>query len=121
MKGNLLRIVIMEREDLSTVMETCMKEIGLTARQKEKASTTTTTDQHIKDNEKMMSNEVSERKNGQTVPSMSENTKVERRTEKVCSSGVTDRLTKETSTKTTSTAKVCIFGLITENTMANGK
>ena len=98
-----------------------MKETGLTARQKEKASTTTTTDQHIKDNEKTTSNEVSERKNGQTVPSMSENTKVERRTEKACSSGVTDRLTKATSTKTTSMAKVSISGLITESMMANGK
>ncbi len=98
-----------------------MKEIGSTARQKEKASTTTTTDQHIKDNEKTTSNEVSERKNGQTVLSTLENTKVERRTEKGCSSGATDLLTKETSTKTTSMAKVSISGLITENTMANGK
>ena len=98
-----------------------MKEIGSTARQKEKESTTITTDPPIRDNEKMMSNEVSERKNGQTVLSTLENTKVERRTEKACSSGATDRPMKETSTKTTSTAKVSISGLITENTMANGK
>lgn len=121
MKGNFRRIIIMVREDLYTVMETCMKETGLTAKQKEMESTFIMMDPHTRVSGRMMCNEVLERKNGQMGPHMQGNIRLGRRMGRVSSNGEMDLLTQDTSTKTTSTAKVSTSGPTTENMMENGK